>query len=219
MRGIRASWRDPARPGQSGRTWVHNVGLGDSPVWLGYGAAWPGLCMACPGYMAWPRLGMSWPGLAWICLAWLGYGVAWPGYGVAWLGYGVPCLGMVWSEIHGYAGRPHHTQAAHTIPRPGHAIYPGQARTTPGQARSRQGQARTRPGLGLPRPPKAPLRVLAVFVILRGVFAYSKMRVLAGFLRTCTARLSPNRVHLSPSLSPSLSPRPVSYTHLRAHET
>ena len=66
MRGIRASWQDTARPGQSGRKWVHNVGLGNSLVWLGYGAAWPGLCMACPGYMAWPGLGMSWPGLAWI---------------------------------------------------------------------------------------------------------------------------------------------------------
>ena len=147
MQGTFASWQGPLHPGQSGCKWVHNVGLGNSSVWLGCYAAWPCLCMAFPGYMALPGLGMSWPGLAWICLAWLGYGVAWPGYGVAWLGYGVPCLGMVWS---GWV--PMRAMNNLKILR----FAPGQATTSPGQAtpytqaRPEQGQARPDQGQAKP---------------------------------------------------------------------
>ena len=102
MRGIRASWQDPARPGQSGRKWVHNVGLGNSLVWLDYGAAWPGLCMACPGYMAWPGLGdvVAWPGLDMSGLAWVWRGLAWLWCGLAWVWCALPGYGVVWLGTH-----------------------------------------------------------------------------------------------------------------------
>ena len=77
MRGIRASWQDPARPGQSGRKWVHNVGLGKKP-----------------------RLARLWCGLAWLVygLSWL-YGVVWPGDVVAWPGLDMSGLARVWRGL------------------------------------------------------------------------------------------------------------------------